>query len=107
MNQIQESKEKNGIIVTFLSDYKNNAEWREYTSLHGKVKGKETNDAPIRYLLENCEGISEIYCIVSEKVRTEKRINTDEDGKIITRTEADGKEIEELTVFERMQSLIK
>lgn len=72
---------KNGVILLFLSDYKNTTLEKEYRVRHSKssvtYKGVQTNDAPIRYLLSKAESdghsIGIIICVLSRKCYEEPK----------------------------------
>lgn len=57
-------------IVTFISKYNASSTEKKYTSADGSitVSGEQTNEAPIRYLLQLDPDIQEIICIVTEQV---------------------------------------
>ena len=82
--QLSREKEKKGIVLLFLSDYKyldiknKVGEAIEYTySMNEKYryKGRQTNEAPVQYLYEkaNADGfpVKKIICIASKKVMNE------------------------------------
>jgi len=65
-----------GLILLFLSDFKDTAAKLDYESPSGdKYPGTQTNDAPVRYLIDKAEkdgcNIENVLCIVSDKVLTE------------------------------------
>lgn len=58
-------------IILFLSDYKPNAREELYACPGGaEVIGTQTNDAPVKYLLQAYPDIKEILCIVTPEARS-------------------------------------
>lgn len=84
---------RESVILTFLSMYKEKATEEEYIFSNKKYKGIQTNDAPIRCLLdlarENDEPVTKILCIVTKEV-----YSTPFDDK-------------GTTVFQRFEDLVK
>ena len=57
-------------IILFLSDLKQNAAEKEYLCPNGGVvTGVQTNDAPMRYLLQVHPTVRRIICVVTKKAR--------------------------------------
>ncbi len=57
-------------VILFLSDYKGNAQEQVYLCPDGStVNGTQTNEAPVKYLLQAYPDISEILCIVTPEAR--------------------------------------
>ena len=57
-------------IILFLSDLKSEAEEKEYICPdQKKVKGIQTNDAPVRYLLRSDPAVGEVICVVTQQAR--------------------------------------
>lgn len=71
------------ILILFLSDYKEKSNEYDYTYVEENVtyKGIQTNDAPVRCLMDRaCKDknpIDKVLCIVSRKVYTETYVNND------------------------------
>lgn len=58
-------------IVLFLSDYKENAKDQLYFCPNGQtVNGTQTNDAPVKFLLQAYPDITEIIAVVTEQARS-------------------------------------
>lgn len=56
-------------IILFLSPYKSQSEEKEYmTPDGGIVRGTQTNDAPVKYLLQSFD-VSEIICIATDEAK--------------------------------------
>lgn len=57
-------------VILFLSDYKGTAQKQTYLCPDGStVNGTQTNEAPVKYLLQAYPDISEILCIVTPEAR--------------------------------------
>lgn len=58
-------------ILLFLSEFRPDAREKEYVCPGGlRVTGRQTNEAPVKYLLHQHPDISEILCIVTSKAFT-------------------------------------
>ncbi len=59
-------------IITFLSLKHNDAVEKDYICPDGSaVRGKETNEAPLRYLYRENPDIDEVICLVSDRAKAE------------------------------------
>lgn len=57
-------------IILFLSEFRAGSEEKEYLCPDGLfVAGRQTNEAPVRYLLRAYPDISQILCIVTQKAQ--------------------------------------
>ena len=57
-----------GKIILFLSTMKEDAKENEYLCPKGKsVRGKQTNEAPVKYLLREYKEIREVICILTQE----------------------------------------
>ena len=57
-------------IILFLSMYNNTSRETEYACPDGSfVSGEQTNDAPVRYLLQKHRGVREIICIMTRQAQ--------------------------------------
>ena len=57
-------------IILFLSMYNNTSRETEYACPDGSVvSGEQTNDAPVRYLLQKHRGVQEIICIMTRQAQ--------------------------------------
>ncbi|MCD8341238.1 MAG: TM1812 family CRISPR-associated protein [Clostridiales bacterium] len=63
-------KEKNQKIILFLSTLRSTAKECDYTCPDKSVvKGTQTNDAPVKYLLKKYPNVSEILCLVTNAAK--------------------------------------
>lgn len=82
MGQNMDAKERSGVLLFFLSDFKDSSELPNNYSINGTVyTGRQTNEAPTDFLLDMSykEGypIKKVLCITSQIVK----YNLNKDGK--------------------------
>ena len=57
-------------IILFLSAMRSDAKEQTYSCPDGQtVQGRQTNEAPVKYLLRKDPAISEILCLVTKKAK--------------------------------------